>query len=450
MHTYNTATDELARAVIDYALSRIRMDPPPLDGARSAEELARIAGPTITEDGLGGLEALRVFGDVLAPATISIDHPRFLAFVPAAPTEASILADLITGASSIFGGSWLEGAGAVHAENEALRVLADELGMPESAHGVFVSGGTAGNLSALIAARFTAQEQRGRPDGGWRIAASEEAHSSVQSAANVMDVDVVDIPSAADRRLTGEGLRSALEQMSDTERDGVFAVVATAGSTNLGIIDDIAGIADVCEEFGLWLHIDGAYGGAAAIVREARHLFDGCDRADSFIVDPHKWLFAPFDCCALLYRNPELAAAAHTQQAGYLDVLADERNPSDLAHHLSRRARGLPFWFSLATYGLAAYREAVAVGLDLAEQTRTRIAEHPDLELIEPSGLSVVAFRRNGWGAAAYDEWSDRLLRRGLAFVTPTKVDGEVALRFCFVNPRTTMDDVELILGTLD
>jgi len=450
MHTYNTATDELARAVIDYALSRIRMDPPPLDGARSAEELARIAGPTITEEGLGGLEALRVFGDVLAPATISIDHPRFLAFVPAAPTEASILADLITGASSIFGGSWLEGAGAVHAENEALRVLADELGMPESAHGVFVSGGTAGNLSALIAARFTAKEQRGRPAGGWRIAASEEAHSSVQSAADVMDVDVVDVPNGADRRLTGQGLRTALEQMSDAERDGVFAVVATAGSTNLGIIDDINGIADVCEEFGLWLHVDGAYGGAAAIVPSARHLFDGCNRADSFIVDPHKWLFAPFDCCALLYRNPELAAAAHTQHAGYLDVLADERNPSDLAHHLSRRARGLPFWFSLASHGLAAYREAVAVGLDLAEQTRTLIADHPDLELIEPSGLSIVAFRRTGWGAAAYDEWSDRILRRGLAFVTPTKVDGDVALRFCFINPRTTMADVELILGTLD
>ncbi len=450
MHTYNTATDELARAVIDYALSRIRMDPPPLDRARSAEELARIAGPTITEDGLGGMEALRVFGDVLAPATISIDHPRFLAFIPAAPTEAAILADLITGASSIFAGSWLEGAGAVHAENEALRVLADEIGMPESAHGVFVSGGTAGNLSALVAARTTAKNRRGRPASGWRIAASEEAHSSVQSAANVMDVDLVDIPSGADRRLTGDGLRAALDQMSRADREGLFAVVATAGSTNLGIVDDIDGIATVCAENDLWLHVDGAYGGAAAIVPEARHLFNGCDRADSFIVDPHKWLFAPFDCCALLYRNPELAAAAHTQHAGYLDVLADERNPSDLAHHLSRRARGLPFWFSLAAYGMGAYRDAVAVGLDLAAQTRAMIAEKPELELIEPSGLSIVVFRRKGWSAAAYDEWSERLLRRGLAFVTPTKVDGETALRFCFINPRTTMDDVELILGTLE
>ncbi|MFT7474251.1 MAG: L-2,4-diaminobutyrate decarboxylase [Verrucomicrobiales bacterium] len=450
MHNYRAETNELANSVIDYALTRIRMDPPPLDGPRTADELARIAGATITEEGLGGAEALRIFGDVLAPATISVDHPRFLSFVPAAPTEASILADLIVGASSIYGGSWLEGAGAVHAENEALRFLADEIGMPETAGGVFVSGGTAGNLSALVAARDAAKQERGRPAGRWLVATSEEAHSSIRSAADVMDIDVLAIPTGDDRRLTGKRLAETLSTLSAKAREGLFAVVVTSGTTNLGIVDDIAGIADICGENDLWLHVDGAYGGAAILVAEIRHLFDGVERADSFIVDPHKWLFAPFDSCALLYREPGIAAKAHTQHAEYLDVLADERSPSDLAHHLTRRARGVPFWFSLATHGAGAYREAVAIGLERAIQAKALIREHPDLELVEPCGLSVVAFRRVGWAPKDYSEWSDQILRRGLAFVTPSKVDGETVLRFCFINPRTTVEDIELILSTLD
>lgn len=448
MHTYQAATDELAQAVIDYALSRIRMDAP-LDGPRNAAELQRTAGETITEEGLGGPEVLRIFGDILAPATISIDHPRFLAFVPGAPTETSILADLIVGASSIFGGSWLEGAGAVHAENEALRFLADEIGMAEDAGGVFVSGGTAGNLSALVAARDAAKRDRGRPPGSWLVAASAEAHASVQSAADVMDVDVLSIATDDQRRLTPENLQAQIDQLSPEGRAGLFAVVVTAGTTNLGVVDDVEGIAEICEAEGLWLHVDGAYGGAAALVPEAQELFRGCGRADSFIVDPHKWLFAPYDSCALLYKNPDIALRAHTQHAGYLDVLEGERNPSDMAHHLSRRVRGLPFWFSLAVHGVAAYREAVGHGLQLARETRDRIAVNDDLELIEPTGLSVVVFRRVGWAPAQYHEWSERLLRRGLAFVTPTKFDEETVLRFCFVNPRTTMDDVDLILSTL-
>jgi len=449
MHHYGPATNKLARAVTDYALSRIRMDPPPLDGPRGAEELERIAGATITEEGIGGEEALRLFGDVLAPATISVDHPTYLSFVPAAPTETSILADLVVGASSIFGGSWLEGAGAVHAENEALRFVADLVGLPEQAGGVFVTGGTSGNLSALVAARHTAIAKRGRPSGRFSLIASRESHSSVASAAAVMDVDVVPALIDDKRRLTGDAVRAALAEMSPEDRAGVFAVVATAGTTNMGVVDDLVGLAEVCAEHDLWFHVDGAYGAAALLSPRTRGLFDGIEHADSFIVDPHKWLFAPFDCCALLYRDPDLAAAAHTQKAGYLDVLAHERSPSDLAHHLTRRARGLPFWFSLATHGVRAYREAVEASLDNADAARAMIAENPDLELLEPTGLSVVVFRRVGWDSSAYQEWSDRLLRQGLAFVTPTKLDGETVLRFCFINPRTTPHHIELILSTL-
>jgi L-2,4-diaminobutyrate decarboxylase len=178
-----------------------------------------------------------------------------------------------------------------------------------------------------------------------------------------------------------------------------------------------------------------------------RAKYAGVERADSFIVDPHKWLFAPFDCCALLYRDPNVARAAHTQHAEYLDVLHDEDdpewNPSDYAHHLTRRARGLPFWFSLATYGTDAYRDAVETTLDVARRAADLIDAASHLE------LSVLLFRRLGWTAAHYQLWSDEILAAGEAFVVPTSWNGETVLRLCIVNPRTSADDIALIIDSL-
>ena len=180
MHRRDDSIAALTDAIVDYALWRVRLDPPPLDGPRTPAELREAAGATITSEGIGGLAALRVFSEVLAPACISIDHPRFLSFVPAAPTEAAILFDLVVGASSIYAGSWLEGGGAVFAENEALRWIADLAGLPPSAGGVFVSGGTAGNLSALIAARWRWRQRVGGAHDRTRglLVASGGAHST--------------------------------------------------------------------------------------------------------------------------------------------------------------------------------------------------------------------------------------------------------------------------------
>ncbi len=213
--------------------------------------------------------------------------------------------------------------------------------------------------------------------------------------------------------------------------------------------------ADVAAELGVWFHVDGAYGGAGLAAPSVRAHYHGIERADSFIVDPHKWLFAPFDCCALLYADPSVARAAHTQHAEYLDVLhADEGheedwNPSDFAHHLSRRARGLPFWFSLATYGTGAYRDAVEQSLTVTREAARLIRESDHLELIMEPELSVVLFRRRGWTPAQYQQWSEEMLAAGTAFVVPTAWAGETVLRICVVNPRTTVDDVRLILDSL-
>jgi len=454
MHSFDESTDELAWQIFRYALNRVRLDPPPLDGPRSAEDLAAAVGATITAEGLGGTRALQLFTDELAPSCISTDHQRYLSFVPNAPTEAAVLFDVVVGASSLYGGSWLEGAGAVHAENEALRWLADLVGLPPSAGGVFVSGGTAGNLSALVAARHHARSRRHaqhKRDSGpvrWGVVASATAHSSIAAAAAVMDVEIVPAETNSERKLTGAAVSKALA--SAPADVCVFAVVATAGSTNLGIVDDLATVSAMCAENDTWFHVDAAYGGAALAAPSVRDRFAGIERSDSVVIDPHKWLFAPYDCAALLYREPEIARRAHAQHAGYLEPLEGAGwNPSDYAHVLTRRARGLPLWFSLATHGTRAYSEAVEHTIELAREIATVIAADDRFELVVEPELSVVAFRRRGWDTSQYDEWSRRLLESGQAFVTPTTVDGETALRFCIVSPRTTLNGLREILDTL-
>jgi len=467
MHLHDAEIAELTDAIVRYAVDRVRMDPVPLDGPRSPAELLAECGPTITPGGLGGIESLRRFAEVLAPACISVDHPRYLSFVPCAPTEAAILFDLVVGASSIYAGSWLEGAGAVHAENEALRWIADLAGLPPSSGGVFVSGGTAGNLSALVAARWAWRRTDPRRDRlRGLIVASAGAHSSVTQAARVMDCDVVAVPAEPSGRMAGTALVATLESLDPGDRERLFAIVATAGTTNAGVVDDLAGAADAAQAVGCWLHVDGAYGGAALAAPSARHYFAGVERADSFIVDPHKWLFAPFDCCALLYRDPEVGRLAHTQHAEYLDVLHTDThashgspehgkhaehdwNPSDMAHHLTRRARGLPLWFSLATYGTDAYAEAVEMTLTVAHAAAELIRASDRCELVVEPQLSVVVFRRLGWGPADYQAWSERMLSDGVGFVVPTAWEGETVLRICIVNPRTTVDDIGFLVDSL-
>ena len=452
MHRFTADSEHLAQLIVSRSLDRMRMEPP-LDGPRTAQELLAQVGLTITEEGLGGEEALRLWTDVLAQACISVDHPRFLAFIPGAPTEASTMFDLLVGVSSVYAGTWLEGAGAAFAENQALRWLADLAGFPPDAGGCFVQGGSVGNLSALVAARHTAAARRGpRWPQRWAALVTDETHSSATYALErVMDVEVVRVPGDERGRLTGQAVRDVLSAMPQDQRAGVFAVVATAGATNTGIVDDLVGVADAADEYDLWMHVDGAYGGAALAAPSVRHLFTGIERADSFIVDPHKWLFAPFDSCALIYREPELARRAHTQSAGYLDPVTTPGawNPSDYGVHLTRRARGLPFWFSLAVHGTRAYSDAVEATLQVARAGAEEIRRRPYLRLLEEPDLSVLIFVREGWEQEDYQRWSEDLLHHGRAFVTPTRHRGRPCTRFAIVNPRTTVADLRSILASM-
>lgn len=448
MHEFTQEVEELAHAVMEYSLERLKSNPP-LDGPRSSADLYAELGNTITPQGLGGKNTLKIFTETLALACISTDHPRNLAFIPSAPSEYANLFDLVVGASSLYGGSWQEGAGAVFAENQALKWLIDIAGLPATAGGVFVQGGTIGNLSALVVARDQARKKF--PDTKrWVIACSAESHSSITSAAHVMDVDILKVETNAENRLDGAHVGKAIDQLHTNSDSRVFAIVGTAGTTNLGIVDDLASLAECARSRDIWFHVDGAYGLAGLCAPSVRHLFNGIESADSFIVDPHKWLFAPYDACALVYRNPEFARETHTQHASYLDTLHDGSwSPSDYAIHLTRRVRGLPFWFSLAAHGTDAYSEAVEEGIRLAKESAKLISAHPDLELVYQPELSIVAFTRKGWTPAQYQQWSDALLEKQIGFIPPSKNRGEPILRFAFVNPWTSLEDVQMILDTL-
>lgn len=377
LYAWTAEVEAVGRELMRAVAARIQQ-PGALGSPLASAELERLVGQTITDRGLGAQRAFDVFSRVLAEARIAIDDPRFLALIPSAPTPASVIFELAVSGSGIYGGTWLEGAGAVFAENEALRWLAKLAGLPATAGGCFATGGTHGNLSALLS--------------------------------------------------------------------------APAGTTNLGQIDDLAGIAEVCERRGLWLHVDAAYGGAALAAPSVRSLFSGIERADSLVIDPHKWLFAPFDSCALLYRDPSIAQRAHSQRAAYLDGSVDEEewNPSDYALHLSRRARGLPFWFSLAAHGEHAYSAAIEHTLKIAREVADEVTRRPNIELVQQPTLSIVAFERHGWTHDDYSLFCRRLLEEGSAFLLPTMHRGRPLLRVAIVNPRTSVHSIANVLERLD
>ncbi len=445
-----TVDRKLAWLIFDRCLSYLSQEEIPLQTGGDRQGLdAKLAG-LVGPAGHDPEQVLSAFFTDIAPAVIACDSPRFLAFVSCVASKTSILFDMVVSSLSLHGISWLEVAGPVAAENQALRALADAVGLPAGAGGCFVSGGSSGNLSALLVARDIGLGRLGGQCERPKVALTADAHASVSKAMHVLGMEPLLVP-ADDHRMSAPALMAALG--AATRPDEVVAVVATAGTTNAGLVDDLAGVAEIARQRGLWFHVDGAYGGAGVLAPTVRRLFDGIEQADSVVIDPHKWLFAPFDCAALLYRDPPAAKAVHTQRAAYLDAIhddsKDEWNPSDYAYHLTRRARGLPLWFGLAVHGTDAYRDAIESTLAMARYAADSVSGCEGLTLVCEPQLSVVLFRRDGWQWCDYDSWSARLLADQIAFVLPTSWDGEPVARLCFVHPETTKQMVDEIISTI-
>lgn len=456
MHKVDFELVELTMDTMKYVINRLSSIKLGIGKPETAEHLKELVGETITDQGVGGEYAFKLWEEHLSKANVSIDHPRHLAFVPASPTRAAIMFDLVTSASSIHGAYWMEGAGGIFCENEAMRWMVSLTGLPKGAFGVFTSGGTAANLSAIVTARenWRSLNKKNNSKKGL-IITSSGAHSSVKAMAKVADLDILLVNT--EEKLEKAALEQAIKKLSVTDRARLFAIVATGGTTNAGIIDDLTGISSICKTEKLWFHVDAAYGGGALAADSVRHLFNGIEKADSITIDPHKWLFSPYDCGAIIYKKPELAKKAHAQDGSYLDIFKDEGargfNPTDYQIQLTRRVRGLPLWFSLATHGINKYKEAVERGVELAQIAGRLITENPNVELVRPPSLSCVLFRRIGWESKDYIHWTYTNHKKGIALVTPTKWTNadkvETVSRFCFINPDTTEKDIEMILDTM-
>ena len=450
MHDQDLELVDLALAVVRHQLTTIK----PLNSPVPAADLYGALAGSITDAGIGANEAVGLLRDVVGANCMNVSSPNVFAFVPSSATPASLAADVMLSSMNVIADWWLEGAGGIAAENLTLAWLCQEVGLGKQAGGVFVSGATSGNLAALAAARrWWRSQNREHSQARLTIACAQQAHSSIRMVASVLDCDVLLVDGDEYGRMRAGDLVDALVAHRAHGGTPVFAISATAGTTNLGMVDDLAGVADIADREGLWLHVDAAYGGAAVISAVGREALAGLDRAHSMVVDPHKWLFAGYDCCALLYRDVRIARAAFTQTAEYLEaveVSAEEWNPSDYAVHLTRRARGVPFWFSLATHGVDAYRTAVETCLATAREFTTAVERSSHLQLFAPTTLSIVTFTRPGWTRADYERWSRQHLAAGRFFIAVSEFRGHPILRICLVHPQTTMTQLQEVIDSLE
>ncbi|PYJ86453.1 MAG: decarboxylase, partial [Verrucomicrobia bacterium] len=434
----------LGYRVVDLLVQHFaRMRDAPVGAKGKPEELlARFAGdppeaPTDPHELIARLES-EVF-----PNNLHVDHPRFFAFVPGPGNYISTMADALASGFNVFNGTWLGGSAAAAMELAVIGWFRRFCGFPETAGGLFVSGGSAANLTALHSARAA---KFGDRTADATIYFSDQTHYSVERALRVLGFareQFRKIPSDDSFRLPMQSLREAIR--ADREAGlRPFCVVANAGTTNTGAVDPLSDLADLCAEEGLWLHADGAYGAAAIMCERGRQKLAGLDRVDSLSLDPHKWLFQPFECGCVLVRDAAQMKSAFQLMPEYMrDVHRNtaETNPADYGIQLSRGFRALKVWLSINTFGLAAFRDAITRGFELAEFAESELRRRRNCEILSPAEMAIVAFRF-GNDDALQTRLVDLMLRDGFAFLTSTTLKGVTALRLCTINPRTTEQDI--------
>jgi glutamate/tyrosine decarboxylase-like PLP-dependent enzyme len=398
----------------------------------------------------------RLTGEALADR-LRVDHPRFFGYVPGPSNFASVVADFVVAGHNVFGGSWVGSPGATQVELVTIDWLLAAMGLPEGMGGHFVSGGSMANLTALATARHA---QGAASDHV--VYFSDQTHFATPRALRVLGFDpgaLRELPSGPDLRLDPDAVATAI---AADRRDGrtPFCVVANVGTTSSGAVDPLPELAELCSAEGLWLHGDGAYGAAAALCDRGRAAVPGLELLDSLAVDPHKWLFQPFEAGLVLVRDPSLLRATFGVTSAYIRDAArdlEEVNVFEYGVQLTRAPRALKVWFALQVFGMRAFRDAVAYGLELAEHAERRLRAEPHWEVVSPATLGIVTFRHLPTGGpvddATLDDHQRRLTRRltddGFAMLSSTELHGRTVLRLCTINPRTTAADVEATLARL-
>lgn len=371
-------------------------------------------------------EVLRDLDETILPGITHWNHPRFFGYFAISGSEPGILAELLIAALNVNAMLWATSPAATEVEELALDWLRQLLGLPAGLHGHIEDTASTATLAALVAAREL------RPGG--HVLTSEQANFSVAKAARIAGLECRSIPVDADFRMSTDAL--------EAEIDGAAAVVATSGTTSTTSVDPIPAIADLCERAGAWLHVDAAYAGSAAVCEELRWVLDGAERADSIVVNPHKWLFTPVDCSCLWTRRPDAFFRAFSADPEYMpERTAGITDLKDYGPALGRRFRGLKLWAVLRCFGRDGLQALIREHVRLAHLFASWVDETPGWEVVAPHPFSVVCFRREG-----SDEENEALLERvnasGEALLTHTRLDGRFVLHLAVGNMRTTEDDV--------
>lgn len=423
------------------ALERRLRTPPPATGESFEEILVQLTDEVLTW-------------------SARVDHPRFMAFVPGSATWPGVLADFLAGGYNTFQGTWLGSSGASAVEVIVLDWFKEWLGMPASTGGLFLSGGSAANLTAIACAR---RARFGGHDRRAVIYLSTESHSSVIRAARILgfhedQIRLLAVDEAF--RLTLSTLRDAVDADLAAGRLP-FLVVANGGATSTGAVDPLAGLAALCRERNLWLHVDAAYGGFAVLTERGRSLLGGLAEADSITLDPHKWLYQPFEAGCLLVRDGGTLVDAFRVLPDYLQDAAvpesaREVNFADRGLQLTRSPRALKVWASLKYFGVARFAETIDRTLDLADHAAAAIDARPALERLAGPNLGVVCFRWRGDGSAGESDLERinvRIVRAlaesGAGMLSSTRLHGRYAIRMCILNHGTRRADVDKVLDWL-
>ena len=410
------------------------------------------------ENGRPAAEVLEQAAKAVLPFAARLDHARFFGFIPSSPTWPGVLADFMAAGYNVNACTWLVASGPSALELVVIDWLRRWLGYPDGAGGLFTSGGSAASLDAFVAAR----EAAGHPERA-TVYMSDQSHSAHVRAARIIGIrpeGIRMIPSDDRFRLDME----ALAQVVREDRDAGFSpitVCANAGTASTGAIDPLEAMADFCAAEKIWLHVDAAYGGFAAVTEEGRKLLHGIERADSIGLDAHKWFFQPYEAGCLLVRDSRTLENAF--RVGH-DILQDtvwgksHPNIADRGSQLSRSFRALKVWMSVQTFGMAAFRRAVSKGMDLAARAEAYVLESEMLELLTPVSLSIVCLRvkpgRIDLGEETLDEVNRTVLARifweDQGFLSSTLLKGRFSLRLCIINHNTNWDDVRDTLESIE
>ena len=450
------ASAQRAAELVIERIQNLPEEPAWRGGSRS--ELEAIMREEPPEEGRPSHEVIERAAHEILPIAGRVDHPRFFAFVPSSPAWPGVLADFMAAGHNIFQGTWLGASGPSMLEVVVMDWFRSWIGYPETAGGLFTSGGSAASLDGFVAAR----EAAGAPMQP-SVYMSDQSHTALIRAATIVGVrpeSVRMVPTDEHFRLDMNELHSMIVE---DQKSGLtpIAICGNAGATNTGAIDPLDEIADYCESEEIWFHVDAAYGGFAILTDRGAGLLKGLERADSIAMDAHKWLFQPFECGCLMVKDIQKLEKAFSVQPEYLQDTQwgrDHPNFGDRGLQLSRSFRALKVWMSVQTFGMAAFRRSIAQGIELAERAEAYIRESDVLHIANPASLGVVCFRVNSRAAELNNEELEeinkavqaRVIEEGVAMMSSTRLRGLYSLRLCILNHTTTWEDVRFTLAAIE